>query len=49
MRVRGWPVTTIARGEVVWSDGEFDAAPGRGQFLACDHPQSVPAQIRQEA
>jgi len=49
MRVRGWPVTTIARGEVVWSDGKFDATHGRGQFLACDHPQSVPAPTRQEA
>jgi dihydropyrimidinase len=49
MRVRGWPVTTIARGEVIWSDGKFDAARGRGQFLACDHPQSVPSQSRQEA
>jgi dihydropyrimidinase len=42
VRVRGWPVTTISRGEVVWSDGKFDAPLGRGQFLACDHPQSVP-------
>ena len=49
MRVRGWPVTTIARGEVVWSDGKFDATRGRGQFLACDHPQSVPAPTHQEA
>ena len=28
MRVRGWPVTTISRGEVVWSDGEFRGAGG---------------------
>ena len=49
MRVRGWPVTTISRGEVVWSDGIFDAARGRGQFLACEPPQSVPAPGRQEA
>jgi len=49
MRVRGWPVTTIARGEVVWSDGKFDAVRGRGQFLACDHPQSVAAPTGQEA
>jgi dihydropyrimidinase len=49
VRVRGWPVTTIARGEVVWSDGKFDAARGRGHFLACDHPQSVPARTNHEA
>ncbi len=40
-RVRGWPVTTLSRGEVVWADGAFSAAPGRGRFLRCDHPQSV--------
>jgi dihydropyrimidinase len=43
VRVRGWPVTTISRGEIVWADGAFAAAAGRGEFLACDHPQSVPA------
>ncbi len=34
MRVRGWPVTTISRGEVVWRDGNVTARPGRGQFVA---------------
>ncbi len=34
MRVRGWPVTTISRGEVVWRDGTVNARPGRGQFIA---------------
>lgn len=43
VRVRGWPVTTISRGEIVWADGAFAAASGRGQFLRCDYPQSVPA------
>ena len=43
MRVRGWPVTTISRGEVVWSDGEFRARPGRGRFLPCDHPPAAAA------
>src|SRR3954447_1868388 len=38
VRVRGWPVTTISRGEVVWSDGESRARPGRGRFLPRDHP-----------
>jgi dihydropyrimidinase len=34
MRVRGWPVTTISRGEVVWRDGSVCARPGRGKFIA---------------
>jgi dihydropyrimidinase len=42
-RVRGWPVTTISRGEIVWADGAFAATSGRGEFLRCDYPQSVPA------
>ena len=38
MKLRGWPVMTISRGEVVWNDGAFNAAPGRGQFLRCELP-----------
>ncbi|MFQ5783254.1 MAG: dihydropyrimidinase [Alphaproteobacteria bacterium] len=34
--VTGWPTITIARGEVVWRDGEVLGAPGRGRFLRCD-------------
>jgi dihydropyrimidinase len=33
MRVRGWPVMTLSRGDVVWDDGKVRARPGRGQFL----------------
>jgi dihydropyrimidinase len=33
MRVKGWPVVTISRGEVVWADGELRGRPGRGVFL----------------
>jgi dihydropyrimidinase len=33
MRVKGWPVTTLSRGEVVWQDGEVMGQPGRGRFL----------------
>jgi dihydropyrimidinase len=33
MRVTGWPVVTISRGEVVWADGKLTARPGRGAFL----------------
>jgi len=36
MKVKGWPVTTISRGEVIWDDGEVQAQSGRGQFLPCD-------------
>jgi dihydropyrimidinase len=31
--VRGWPVTTIARGEVVVENGGFVGAAGRGRFV----------------
>lgn len=31
--VTGWPVVTIARGEVVFRDGELTAAAGRGRFV----------------
>jgi dihydropyrimidinase len=32
MTVRGFPVTTISRGEVIVEDGTFSGAPGRGRF-----------------
>lgn len=38
MNVQAWPAVTLARGEVVWSDGEFHGSPGRGEFLRCDLP-----------
>jgi dihydropyrimidinase len=31
--LRGWPVTTISRGEVIVADGAFVGAPGRGRFV----------------
>jgi dihydropyrimidinase len=31
--VRGYPVTTISRGEVIVAGGEFAGAPGRGRFV----------------
>lgn len=34
MTVTGWPTTTVARGAVLWRDGEFQGEPGRGRFLA---------------
>jgi dihydropyrimidinase len=33
MEVRGWPVATLSRGEVVVEDGAIRAEPGRGRFL----------------
>ena len=30
----GWPVPTIARGEVVWHEGRVIGEPGRGRFVA---------------
>jgi len=35
IKVTGWPVITMSRGEVIWNDGEVRATPGRGQFLPC--------------
>ncbi|MBI4182378.1 MAG: dihydropyrimidinase [Proteobacteria bacterium] len=39
MRVRGWPVVTICRGEVVCRDFAFVGRAGRGNFLACEPPE----------
>lgn len=36
LSLRGWPKTTLSRGAVVWSDGDFPAAPGRGRYLRRD-------------
>jgi dihydropyrimidinase len=35
MRIRGWPVTTIARGEVVVDNGRMLGKYGRGRFVPC--------------
>jgi dihydropyrimidinase len=42
MRLRGWPVVTLSRGEIVCSDGEVTTERGRGRFLPCDrlNPQA---------
>jgi dihydropyrimidinase len=31
--VRGWPILTVSRGEVIARDGEFCGKSGRGKFL----------------
>ena len=41
-RLRGWPVTTISRGEVVWHEGRVTSRPGRGRFVPAGLPL-VPA------
>ncbi|MFQ5409850.1 MAG: amidohydrolase family protein, partial [Anaerolineales bacterium] len=33
LRVRGFPVTTISRGDVIVENGAFVGAPGRGRFV----------------
>ena len=42
----GWPTTVLSRGEIVCSDGELHARPGRGQFLECGVPGPVTASAR---
>jgi dihydropyrimidinase len=32
--ITGWPVMTIARGRVATEDGQLDATPAEGRFLA---------------
>lgn len=41
MKLTGWPVTTISRGEIVCSQGRLMAKTGRGRFLRCDTPAPV--------
>jgi dihydropyrimidinase len=43
MRVTGWPILTLSRGEVVCRDGTPIAKAGRGQFLHCDPPEPAMA------
>jgi dihydropyrimidinase len=38
IEVTGWPELTVSRGEIIWRDGEFTGAPGRGRFLPCERP-----------
>ena len=38
MKVRGWPVMVMSRGEVVVEEGKLQAEPGRGEFLRCAPP-----------
>lgn len=33
MELKGWPVYTIVRGEVVFENGEIVGKPGHGQYI----------------
>ena len=46
MRVTGWPVITLSRGNVVWRDGEFRGEAGAGTFLHRDPPPALSAPQR---
>ncbi|MGR4869502.1 dihydropyrimidinase [Variovorax sp. LARHSF232] len=39
MRVTGWPVTTLVRGQRVWDAGQVCGQPGQGRFLPCGKPE----------
>ena len=49
MKVRGWPITVLSRGEVVVSDGDCVAEPGRGEFVKCDCPTPARPQVLRTA
>jgi dihydropyrimidinase len=38
MQVRGWPVMTISRGDIVYADGQPASTAGRGRFLRRARP-----------
>ncbi|HEV7613198.1 MAG TPA: dihydropyrimidinase [Steroidobacteraceae bacterium] len=38
VQVRGWPVVTISRGEIVYAEGHVNSSAGRGRFLPCARP-----------
>ena len=38
MQVRGWPIVTISRGEILNADGQVTSNAGRGRFLRCERP-----------
>jgi dihydropyrimidinase len=33
MTLRGWPVATVSRGELIAQDGHMLSEPGRGRYL----------------
>lgn len=43
--IKGWPIMTISRGDIVWDDGKVTAEPGRGQFIARVRPFAPQQQL----
>jgi dihydropyrimidinase len=41
MKVRGWPVTVLARGQVICDGGVLHGLRGYGRFLECGPPEPV--------
>ena len=42
-KIKGWPITTLVRGEPVAEAGEFVGARGKGRFLKCEiSPATAP-------
>jgi len=39
MKVRGWPVVVLSRGEIVSENGQPVGKVGRGRFLPCEKPE----------
>jgi dihydroorotase (multifunctional complex type) len=39
MKVKGWPVMTIVRGEIVMEEGKITGQPGYGKFVAAELPR----------
>jgi dihydropyrimidinase len=39
MEVRGWPITTISRGEIVYQNGVVMSNAGRGRFISRQRPR----------
>ena len=44
LELTGRPEITVSAGEIIWNDGQFTGAEGRGRFLRCDSP--LPARRR---
>jgi dihydropyrimidinase len=41
IEITGWPVVTIARGEIIARDGVFTGTKGRGRFLKREKRQDI--------
>lgn len=37
LALKGWPIVTVRRGEVLFRDGEYLGSPGTGRILSPDH------------